>query len=171
MMRRMRYWTKEEDALLKKLWSETPKAQLEKIFEDRTWEALCGRASTMGFARTTNGMLRRKQSLGRINTEELDKTLKYLKLSKKEQETDTTYTETTQSNTQILWSQEEIDVLKKVFLHRDVLNEDLEKIFKDRTLSAIRNKASSIGLKKPDYRKEGRIDFEYLKKLYEVIEG
>jgi len=63
------------------------------------------------------------------------------------------------------WSEEEIQLLKKLYPNPDVSMEDLRKIFKNRSTSAIVTQANRLGLRRPV---GGVIDYEYLKKLKEV---
>jgi len=68
----------------------------------------------------------------------------------------------------IKWSKEEDEILAKLYPNPKVTKEDLLKIFASRTWEAIEKRASKLKL--TNLRK-GIINYEYLKKLEELIEG
>ncbi len=67
------------------------------------------------------------------------------------------------------WTSHEVDILKKLWNNADVTMQEIRKVFPKRTLGAIHHKAYRLELgPRPQ---TDTIDEEYLKKLYEVIEG
>ncbi len=69
------------------------------------------------------------------------------------------------------WTEEEEEILKRLWLSPKIIWEDMEKVFIHRTRKALLSKA--IQLRLPSYtsiRTKG-IDKEYFKQLLEVIEG
>lgn len=62
------------------------------------------------------------------------------------------------------WSKEEIKILRK--LYGKVPIQELRKVLKDRSVHSIQKKASTLNL---HYPTGGEIDYEYLKKLTEII--
>jgi len=64
------------------------------------------------------------------------------------------------------WSDEEKDVLRR--LYGKVSNREILKVLKNRSVHSIQRKANHLGLY---YPKGGEIDYEYLKKLNEIVKG
>lgn len=68
------------------------------------------------------------------------------------------------------WSEEENDILRKLWNKDGIEFEDVEKVLIGRTGSAIKNRAYRMGL--PLWCGNKReIDYDHLKKLMEVVEG
>ena len=65
----------------------------------------------------------------------------------------------------IIWSEEEIKLLKKLwikYINSQISKEDLEKIFQTRTFHGIRNKALTLGI---PTQKQPILNIAYLKEL------
>jgi len=154
----MVYWTEEEDELLKELWPSInlSKEQLLNIFESRTYGALSARAQIFGISRPVSIRKTGKinydylKKIGIENTPQVEDSPELIKPK--------------------IWSKKEVQTLKELYPREDITIHDLKKVFIDRTVLAIRNRANLLGLKRPDTN-SGKIDYEYLKKLTEVVDG
>ncbi len=68
------------------------------------------------------------------------------------------------------WTEEEEKVLKRLWTNPKVSMEDIVRVL-NRTEDSIWNKARRLGLKARGSYRKSDIDYEYLKKLLEVVEG
>jgi len=71
----------------------------------------------------------------------------------------------------IPWTEEEVEILKKLWNDSTILLEDIHRVLKSRTPGAIRAKAAELGFGPVNQRVKPQIDIEYLKKLQEVVLG
>ena len=69
------------------------------------------------------------------------------------------------------WTEEEEETLKRLWINPKVSLEDIERVFVDRTQKAILAKVNQLKLPLYTTVRASKIDKEYLKQLYEVIEG
>lgn len=69
------------------------------------------------------------------------------------------------------WSEEELEVLKQMWNNPEIDLNDMDKVLKGRTRTAIQKKANVVGLKAYDLRRKSEINREYLKNLGIVIKG
>lgn len=67
------------------------------------------------------------------------------------------------------WSEEEAELLKELWVNPKVTKEDYIRVFPSRSWGAIEHKAKRMQL--GPRKSPSTIDYEYLKKLREVIEG
>jgi hypothetical protein len=67
------------------------------------------------------------------------------------------------------WSEHEVEVLKEMYQNPKVSWDDLQKLFPARTKDGIKNKAVTLGLKRPP-EKQSIVDEDYLKHLRKVIQ-
>lgn len=69
------------------------------------------------------------------------------------------------------WSEEEIEILKRLWLNPEVIYEDLEQVFPDRSRRGIRHKANQLKLPPYSMIRKAAINRDFLKSLLEVVEG
>lgn len=71
----------------------------------------------------------------------------------------------------IPWTEEEREILKKLWSNPEIMIDDMPKVLVSRSKQGIIHQAQRLGLIAISQRTKPKIDFEYLKKLMEVIEG
>ena len=69
------------------------------------------------------------------------------------------------------WTEEEDDILRDLWNNENVTMEDMMKVLVGRTESAISNRTRRLGLPSPTFRNKSTINYEYYRKLMEVVEG
>jgi len=71
------------------------------------------------------------------------------------------------------WSEEESELLTKLWNESELTVDEIAKAFKNRTTHSIRGKAQTLGLGSAFHRSiyTPKIDYEYLRKLGVVVEG
>jgi len=67
------------------------------------------------------------------------------------------------------WSKEETRILKEMWEKPEILLEDMVKVLKSRNPDTIRKKAATLNLIPISEREQPEIDFEYYKKLTEIV--
>ena len=69
-----------------------------------------------------------------------------------------------------MWSEKEVEVLRKIWHSPQVSRQNIDDVFPDRTYHAIKCKAHSLGLP-PRTSVETNINEELLSKLMKVVDG
>ena len=69
------------------------------------------------------------------------------------------------------WTDEEVEILKRLWMNPKVTKEDLLKVFPYRSWSSIDNKRKLLGLPSRFEVLERNINRDFLKKLLDVVEG
>lgn len=70
----------------------------------------------------------------------------------------------------IAWKEEEVECLRELWLNPNVSTNDIAKVLRGRTRSGIEHKAGRLNLG-PKRVAPPQIDYEYLRKLQEVVDG
>lgn len=70
----------------------------------------------------------------------------------------------------IIWKEEEVECLRELWLNPNASIDDIAKVLRSRTQSGITHKAGRLKLG-PKRVVPPQIDYEYLRKLQEVVEG
>ena len=69
------------------------------------------------------------------------------------------------------WSEEEVRILKEMWKNPEILLEDMVKVLTSRNPDTIRKKAATLNLIPISERAQPEINFEYFKKLQEVVQA
>jgi len=68
------------------------------------------------------------------------------------------------------YAEEEDEIIKQLWPNPDVTIDDILKVLKTRSKQGIEHRARRLGFG-PKTRRAPQIDYEYLRKLQEVVEG
>jgi len=69
------------------------------------------------------------------------------------------------------WTDEEVEILKRLWMNPKVTKEDLLKVFPYRSWSSIDNQRKALGLPSRSEVLERNINRDFLKRLLDVVEG
>lgn len=70
----------------------------------------------------------------------------------------------------LTYTDEEKEILKKLWINPKVSKDDIEKVFPNRTWDGLLKISKKLHLKSFSVYRQAEIDYEYLKNLLEVVE-